>query len=119
MRPVAASTAGPRRRRGRSLARGGCPPRRSGLGCVGRPGSSAVKVATPAAAVRLGLELALKLHQAPDLIAVGTDVRLDLGGQLSGDGQVDAEQLHALCQVPTRAGYGTRVRGVKRGDNLQ
>jgi hypothetical protein len=105
----AATTAGPRpgagartrrrrRRRGRSLARGGCPPRRSGLGCVGGPGSSAVKVAAPAAAVRLGLELALKLHQAPDLSAVGTDVRLDLGGQLSGGGQVDAEQLRAALQ---------------------
>jgi hypothetical protein len=103
---VAATTAGPRpgagartrrrrRRRGRSLARGGCPPRRSGPGCVGGPGPSAVKVAASAAAVRLGLELALKLHQAPDLGAVSTDVRLDVGGQLADGGQVDAEQLRA------------------------
>jgi hypothetical protein len=87
-----------RRRRGRSLARGGYPPRRSGPGCVGGPGPSAVKVAAPAAAVRLGLELALKLHQALDLSAVGTDVRLDLGGQLADGGQVDAEQLRAPLQ---------------------
>jgi hypothetical protein len=71
---VAATTAGPRpgagarprrrrSRRGRSLARGGCPRRRSGPRGVGGPGPSAIKVAAPAPAVRLGLELALKLQR--------------------------------------------------------
>src|SRR5215207_3835498 len=84
---VAATTAGPRpgagartrrrhRRRGRSRTHGGCPPRRSGPGYVAGPGPSAVQVAAPAPAVRLGLEQALQLHQAPDLGAVGTEVRL-------------------------------------------
>jgi hypothetical protein len=54
-------------------------------------GSSTVKVAAPAAAIHLGPELALQLHQAPDLGAVGADVGLDVGGQLADGGQVDAE----------------------------
>ena len=105
---VAARTAGPRpvagararrrhRRRGRSLARGWRPASLS-RGCAAGPGPSAVKVAAPAPAVRRGLELALELHQAPDLSAVGTDVRLDVGGQLADGDQVDAEQLRALLQ---------------------
>jgi hypothetical protein len=73
-------------------------PTRSVPRCVAGPGPSAVKVAAPAPAVRLGLELALKLHQAPDLLAVGTDVRLNVGGQLADGGQVDAEQLRAPLQ---------------------
>src|SRR5215216_1376945 len=68
------------------------PPRRSGPGCVAGPGPSAIQVAAPAAAVRLGLELALKLHQAPDLGAVSTDVRLDLGGQLASTRLEEAER---------------------------
>jgi hypothetical protein len=54
-------------------------------------GSSTVKVAAPAAAIHLGPELALQLHQAPDLGAVGADVGLHVGGQLADGGQVDAE----------------------------
>jgi hypothetical protein len=50
------------------------------------------------AAVCLGPELPLKLHQAPDPGAVGADVRLDLGGQLADGRQVDAEQLRAPLQ---------------------
>jgi hypothetical protein len=56
---------------------------------------SAVEVAAPAPAVRLGPELALKLHEAPDAGAVGADIRLDVGGQLADGGEVDAEQLRA------------------------
>jgi hypothetical protein len=59
---------------------------------------SAVEVAAPAPAVRLGPELPLELHQAPDPGAVGAEVRLDLGGQLADGGQVDAEQLRAPLQ---------------------
>ena len=55
-------------------------------------GPSAVKVAASAPAVRLGLELALKLHHALDLSAVGTDVRLDLG-QL-GSTRLEEAQRH-------------------------
>jgi hypothetical protein len=44
------------------------------------PGLSTVKVAAPAPAVRLGPELVLKLHQAPDLGAVGADVGPDCPG---------------------------------------
>ena len=80
------------------MARGGRSPTRSAPGCVAGPGPSAVEVAASAPAVRLGLELALKLHQAPDSGAVGTDVRLDVGGQLADGGQVDAEQLRAPLQ---------------------
>ncbi len=49
----------------------------------------------PAGAVRLGAELALKLHEAPDLDAVRTDVGLDGGGDLADGGQVGAEQVRA------------------------
>jgi hypothetical protein len=60
--------------------------------CVAGSGPSAVKVAASAPAVRLGLELALKLHHAPDLGAVGTDVRLGLG-QL-GSTRLEEAQRH-------------------------
>jgi hypothetical protein len=45
-------------------------------------GSSAVEVAASAPAVRLGSELALQLHEAPDFRAVHADVGLDVSGQL-------------------------------------
>jgi hypothetical protein len=68
------------------------PPRgNAGLLCIGGPGLPAVEVATPTSAVSLGPELPLKLHQAPDPGAIGADVWLDLGGQLTDSGQVDAE----------------------------
>jgi hypothetical protein len=61
-------------------------------------GLPAVEVPAPAPPIRLGPELALKLHEAPDLGAVRVDVGLDVGGQLADRGQVDAEQLRALLQ---------------------
>jgi hypothetical protein len=61
--------------------------------CVAGPDPSAVKITAPAPAVRLGLELALKLHQAPALGAVRTDIRLDLGGQL-GSTRLEEAQRH-------------------------
>jgi hypothetical protein len=70
---------------------------------------SAVEVAAPAA-VGLGPELPLKLHQAPDAGAVGAHVRLNLGGQLADGGQVDAEQLRVLLQ--RRRDRPARVRVV-------
>ena len=72
--------------------------RRSDRLCIGGRGPSAVEVAAPAPAVRLGPELPLQLHQAPDPGAVGAEVGLDLGGQLADGGQVDAEQLRAPLQ---------------------
>jgi hypothetical protein len=51
----------------------------------------AVDVAAPAPAIRLGAELALKLHEAPHFSAIRADVRLDLGGRPAEGGQVDAE----------------------------
>jgi hypothetical protein len=54
-------------------------------------GSSAVEVAASAPAVRLGSELPLQLHEAPDFRAVHADVGLDVGGQLLDGGQVDAK----------------------------
>jgi hypothetical protein len=47
-------------------------------------GPSTVDVAAPTPAVRLGLELPLKLHKAPDPGAVGADVGLlcPTGGRL-------------------------------------
>ena len=69
----------------------------NGRGIGGRR-LSAVEVAAPAPAVRLGPELALELHEAPDLGAVGAEVRLNVGGQLAEGAQVNAEQLRALLQ---------------------
>jgi hypothetical protein len=65
---------------------------------IGSRDPSAVEVTAPTPAVRLGPELALELHEAPDPGAVGADVRLNLGGQLTDDGEVDAEQLRAPLQ---------------------
>jgi hypothetical protein len=47
---------------------------------IGSRDPSAVEITAPTPAVRLGPELPLKLHQAPDPGAVGADVRLNLGG---------------------------------------
>src|SRR6266545_8333113 len=62
---------------------------------IGGRGPSAVYIAAPPSAKRLGPELPLKQHEAPHLDAVGTDVGLDVGGHLADGGQVDAEQLRA------------------------
>jgi hypothetical protein len=58
----------------------------------------AVDVAAPAPAIRLGAELALKLHEAPHFSAICANVWLDVGGQLADGRQVDAEQLRATLQ---------------------
>jgi hypothetical protein len=60
--------------------------------------SSTVEVAAASPAVRLGPELPLQLHQAPDPGAVAAEVGLDVGGQFADGGEVDAEQLGALLQ---------------------
>lgn len=60
--------------------------------CIDGRSLSALEVAAPAPAIRLGSELALKLHEAPDVGAVGAEIRLDLGGQLADGGQVDARE---------------------------
>ena len=60
--------------------------------------SSTVEISAAAPAVRLGSELALQLHQAPDPGAVGAEVGLDVGGRGTDGGQVEAEQLRALLQ---------------------
>ncbi len=54
--------------------------------------------ARAARAKRLRAELALELHEAPDLGAVRTDVGLHVGGGLADGGQVDAEQLRAAVE---------------------
>ena len=61
------------------------------IGYVGGWSPSAVDIAAPAPAIRLGPELPLKLHEAPDAGAVGADIRLDVGGQFADGGEVDAE----------------------------
>jgi hypothetical protein len=99
-------------------ANGSCP-----SFCVGGWAPSAVEIAAPASAVRLGPELALQLQQAPDPGAVGAEVGLEGGGRVTDGGQVDAEQLRASLQRrrdrpaqvwvvprPTDPGYRTDVR---------
>jgi len=58
---------------------------------IGVRSLSAVEVAAAAPAVRLGPQLPLKLHDAPDLGAVDAEVWLNRGGQLADGSQVDAE----------------------------
>jgi hypothetical protein len=60
-----------------------------------RSGPSTVNVAASPSAVRLGPELPLKLHEAPDPDAIRADVRLDVGGRLADGHQVYAKQLRA------------------------
>ena len=62
--------------------------------------SSTVEIAASPPPVCLESELALQLHQAPHLGAIGTEVGLDLGGRGSDDGQVDAEQLGGTWGTP-------------------
>jgi hypothetical protein len=66
--------------------------------CIGGRGPSAVEVAASPPAVHLWPELALQLHQAPDLGPVGADVGLDVGGRLLDGSQVDAKELRAPLQ---------------------
>ena len=73
-------------------------------------GSSAVEVAAAPPPVDLGPELALELHQAPDLGAVGAEVGFDVGGRLADGGQVEAEQLRAPLQ--RRRDRPAHVQGV-------
>jgi hypothetical protein len=54
-------------------------------------------------------QLALQLHEAPDLGAVDPKIGLDVGGRRSDGGEVDAEQLRALVQ---RGGDGAGQGGI-------
>jgi hypothetical protein len=65
---------------------------------IGAQDPSTVDVAAPASAVRLGPQLPLELHQAPNLGAIYADVRLNRGGHLADGGQIGAEQLRASLQ---------------------
>jgi hypothetical protein len=67
---------------------------------VGGWGPSAAEVAAAPPPVDLGPELALELHEAPDLGAVRAEVGLDVGGRLANRCQVDAEQFRAPLQRP-------------------
>jgi hypothetical protein len=58
----------------------------AGLLCLGGRDLPAVEVATPTPAKPLRPQLPLQQHQAPDPGAIGTDIRLDLGGQLTDGG---------------------------------
>ena len=61
--------------------------------------------ADPAIGVRA--QLALELHQAPDLAAIDPNIGLDVGGGLSDVVEVDAEKLGAAFQGRgDRAGEG-------------
>jgi hypothetical protein len=72
---------------------------------------STADVATSDTAVCLRAEASLKLHEAPDLRAIDSDVGLDVrGGSLDG-AQVDAQQLSAPLQ---RRGDRPRVGRVVR-----
>jgi hypothetical protein len=82
---------------------------------IGGLSSPAVDVAAPPSAVRVGPQLPLKLHQAPDLGAVRSDVRLDASGQLAHGGQVDAEQLRAPLQRRRYWSVNRVVPGPHRG----
>jgi hypothetical protein len=82
---------------------------------IGGLSSPAVDVASPPSAVCVGPQLPLKLHQAPDLGAVRSDVRLDASGQLAHGGQVDAEQLRAPLQRRRYWSVNRVVPGPHRG----
>jgi hypothetical protein len=82
---------------------------------IGGLSSPAVDVAAPPSAVCVGPQLPLKLHQAPDLGAVRSDVRLDASGQLAHGGQVDAEQLRAPLQRRRYWSVNRVVPGPHRG----
>ena len=68
-------------------------------------------IATSDPAVGLGPELALELHEAPNLGPVDPDIGLDVGGRLTDGGQVDAEEFGAPLQ---RRGDRPRVGRVIR-----
>jgi hypothetical protein len=55
-------------------------------------------VATSDPPIGLGPELALELHEAPNLGPVDPDIGLDVGGRLLDGGQVDAEEFGAPLQ---------------------
>jgi hypothetical protein len=66
-------------------------------GSIGDPGSRLGAGGTPRAG------LALKLHQAPDLSAVGTEVRLDVDGHL-GSTRLEEAQRQLEQGLVERAG---------------
>jgi hypothetical protein len=55
-------------------------------------------VATPDPPIGLEAELALELHETPDLGSVDPYTGLDVGGRLTDGGQVDVEELGAPLQ---------------------
>jgi hypothetical protein len=77
---------------------------------IGGSDSATGDVAAPDPAVGLGAELALELHEAPNLGPVDPDIGLDVGGRLTDGGQVDAEEFSALLQ---RRGDRPRVGRVR------
>ena len=68
-----------------------------GSGVCGPPAPTG-DVAAPNPAVRLRAELALQLHETPDLGAINPDVGLDMGSRPEDGGQIDAEQFSAPFQ---------------------
>jgi hypothetical protein len=46
----------------------------------------------------VGAEVALELHEAPDLGPVDPNIGFDIGGGLGDGGQVDAEEFGATLQ---------------------
>jgi non-heme chloroperoxidase len=71
-------------------------------------GASTVEVAAPAALVGFGPELALKLHEAPDLRAVDAEVGLDLGGQLADGGQDLSAPFYGANRPGAQVSQGVR-----------
>ena len=67
--------------------------------------------ATSDPAVGLGPELALELHEAPDLGPVDPDIGSDAGGRLTDGGQVDTEEFGAPLQRRGDRPRGGRVTG--------
>jgi hypothetical protein len=85
-------------------------------------GRSLAPVEVPARSRRYasGPELAVELHQAPDLGAVRADVGRDVVGRLLDGGEVDAEQLGALLQRRRdRPAQGRVVPGPHRTKGIE
>jgi hypothetical protein len=78
---------------------------------VGSSDPTTDDVAAPNPTVGLGLEMALELHEAPDLGPVYPYVWLDMRGRLRDGGQIDAEKFGAaLQQCGNRPSIGRIIR---------
>jgi hypothetical protein len=82
--------------------------------CIVNRTASTVDVAAPPPPERIGAQLPLKLHEAPDLGAIRSDVGLDAGGHLADRGQVDAQQLRALLKRRRDRPAQLRVASIPR-----